>query len=160
MPAAGCENLGMHLAHRLVQIGCTHAFGVPGDFNLLLLDQLLKVPELNMVWCCNELNAGYAADGFARGKGVGCVVTTFCVGGGPNSNDFASSHLLHHTTGDADFGQQLRAFKEVTCCQVLICHLENAQQQIEFAISESLRKSKPVYIEISCNLADQTHPTF
>lgn len=30
----------------------------------------------------------------------------------------ASSHLLHHTTGDADFGQQLRAFKEVTCCQV------------------------------------------
>lgn len=44
-------------------------------------DQLLKVPELEMVWCCNELNAGYAADGFARGKGIGCVVTTFCVGG-------------------------------------------------------------------------------
>ncbi|MEW5303176.1 MAG: hypothetical protein WDW36_005894 [Sanguina aurantia] len=172
----------MHLAHRLVQVGCTHAFGVAGDFNLLLLDQLLKVPELNMVWCCNELNAGYAADGFARGKGVGCVVTTFCVGGfsafnavagaysedlpvivvsgGPNSNDFASSHSLHHTTGDADYGQQLRAFKEITCCQVLIRHLENAQQQIDFAISESLRKSKPVYIEISCNLADQTHPTF
>lgn len=52
-----------------------------GDFNLLLLDQLLKQPELNMVWCCNELNAGYAADGFARKRGVGCLCVTFCVGG-------------------------------------------------------------------------------
>lgn len=34
-----------------------------------------------MVWTCNELNAGYAADGYARAKGVGCCVVTFCVGG-------------------------------------------------------------------------------
>lgn len=33
----GCDNLGTHLANRLVQNGCSHAFGVPGDFNLLLL---------------------------------------------------------------------------------------------------------------------------
>ena len=32
------------------------------------------------VWCCNELNAGYAADGYARVKGVGCCVV-FTVGG-------------------------------------------------------------------------------
>ena len=37
----------------------------------------------------------------------------------PNSNDYAANHVLHHTTGDAsDYGQQLRAFREVTCCQV------------------------------------------
>ncbi|MEW5303175.1 MAG: hypothetical protein WDW38_001501 [Sanguina aurantia] len=178
----GCDNLGTHLANRLVQNGCGHAFGVPGDFNLLLLDQLEKVPELNMVWCCNELNAGYAADGYARGKGIGCVVVTFCVGGfsvfnavagayaedlpvvvvsgGPNTNDFASNHTLHHTTGDADVGQQMRAFAQITCCQVLIRHLEDAHRQIDFAISECLAKRKPVYIEVCCNLADQTHPSF
>lgn len=41
------------------------------------------------------------------------------ISGGPNSNDFASNRVLHHTTGiAADLDQQLRAFQEVTCCQV------------------------------------------
>ena len=51
-------NLGKHLACRLVEVGVTHCFGVPGDFNLLLLDQLVAHPHLECVWCCNELNAG------------------------------------------------------------------------------------------------------
>ena len=73
--------MGRHLADRLVEIGCHTAFAVPGDFNLLLLDQLLTKPELNVAWTCNELNAGYAADGFARKQGIGCAIITFCVGG-------------------------------------------------------------------------------
>jgi len=176
-------NLGRHLADRLVEIGCHTAFAVPGDFNLLLLDQMLTKPELNLAWTCNELNAGYAADGFARKNGVGCAVITFCVGGfsllnaiggaysedlpvivisgGPNSNDFAANHVLHHTTGDAaDYGQQLRAFREVTCCQVVIQHIEEAHRQIDQAISSALLFKKPVYIEISCNIANLTHPSF
>jgi TPP-dependent 2-oxoacid decarboxylase len=41
------------------------------------------------------------------------------ISGGPNSNDFASNRVLHHTTGiAADLDQQMRAFQEVTCCQV------------------------------------------
>ncbi len=41
------------------------------------------------------------------------------ISGGPNSNDFASNRVLHHTTGvAADLDQQMRAFREVTCCQV------------------------------------------
>lgn len=42
-------NLGVHIANRLVEVGCTTAFAVPGDFNLLLLDQLLKQPQLELV---------------------------------------------------------------------------------------------------------------
>ena len=53
----------VHIANRLVEVGCRHCFAVPGDFNLLLLDQLLKNPDLNMVWCCNELNAGRSVRG-------------------------------------------------------------------------------------------------
>lgn len=52
-----------------------------GDYNLQLLDELEKDPALEGVWCCNELNAGYAADGYARVRGVGALVVTFTVGG-------------------------------------------------------------------------------
>ena len=62
--------LGSHIAARLVEIGVTEYFCVPGDFNMTLLDQLNASKELKMVNCCNELEAGYAADGYARAKGT------------------------------------------------------------------------------------------
>lgn len=37
-------------AGRLVEVGVTHAFGVPGDFNLTLLDELVANKRLNCVW--------------------------------------------------------------------------------------------------------------
>ena len=55
--------VGSYLASRLQEIGVKHYFGVPGDFNLVLLDQMLENERLQMISCCNELNAGYAADG-------------------------------------------------------------------------------------------------
>ena len=63
-------SLGSHIAARLVEIGVTEYFCVPGDFNMTLLDQLNACKQLKMVNCCNELEAGYAADGYARAKGV------------------------------------------------------------------------------------------
>ncbi|XP_027156810.1 pyruvate decarboxylase 1-like [Coffea eugenioides] len=136
-PAGG--SLGSHLAKRLVQIGVKDVFSVPGDFNLALLDHLIAEPELNLIGCCNELNAGYAAGGYARAKGVGACVVTFTVGGlsvlnaiagaysenlpvicivgGPNSNDYGTNRILHHTIGLPDFSQELRCFQTVTCIQ-------------------------------------------
>jgi len=52
-----------------------HYFAVPGDFNLVLLDQLLTNSQLKLIGCCNELNAGYAADGYARASIAAVVVT-------------------------------------------------------------------------------------
>lgn len=134
------STLGSHLARRLVQIGVEDVFAVPGDFNLTLLDHLIAEPGLRLVGCCNELNAGYAADGYARARGVGACAVTFTVGGlsvlnaiagaysenlplicivgGPNSNDFGTSRILHHTIGLPDFSQELRCFQTVTCYQV------------------------------------------
>ncbi len=74
-------NIGTYLADLLESIGVEHYFTVPGDYNLVLLDQLLKNDRLKMIGCCNELNAGYAADGYARVKGAAAVVVTFTVGG-------------------------------------------------------------------------------
>jgi TPP-dependent 2-oxoacid decarboxylase len=82
-PAGGGDSVtvGRYLATRLEQAGVRHYFVVPGDFNLVLLDQLLTNPRLEMIGCCNELNAGYAADGYARSNGVAALVVTYSVGG-------------------------------------------------------------------------------
>jgi pyruvate decarboxylase len=67
--------VGKHLARRLVQYGVKRFFTVPGDFTLSLLDDLNTEEKLKMVGCCNELNAGYAADGHCRESGeIGCIV--------------------------------------------------------------------------------------
>ncbi|KAJ6925996.1 pyruvate decarboxylase 1-like [Populus alba x Populus x berolinensis] len=174
--------LGHHLARRLVEIGVSDVFSVPGDFNLTLLDHLIDEPELNLIGCCNELNAGYAADGYARAKGVGACVVTFTVGGlsvlnaiagaysenlpvicivgGPNSNDYGTSRILHHTIGLPDFTQELRCFQTVTCVQAVVNNMDDAHEQIDTAISTALKESKPAYISISCNLSGIPHPTF
>nr|ALX37952.1 PDC1 [Actinidia deliciosa] len=176
------STLGRHLARRLVQIGATDVFSVPVDFNLTLLDHLIAEPGLNLIGCCNELNAGYAADGFARSRGVGACVVTFTVGGlsvlnaiagacsenlplicivgGPNSNDYGTNRILHHTIGLPDFSQELRCFQTVTCFQAVVNNLEDAHELIDTAISTALKECKPVYISISCNLPGLPHPTF
>ena len=65
--------VGNYLAQRLEEVGVRDYFAIPGDFNLSLLDEMLKNPRLKMINCCNELNAGYAADGYAREKGVAAL---------------------------------------------------------------------------------------
>ena len=68
-----------YLFTRLHQLGIRSIHGVPGDYNLVALDYIPNC-GLNWVGNCNELNAGYAADGYARVKGISAVVTTFGVG--------------------------------------------------------------------------------
>lgn len=58
--------VGRYLATRLRQLGAHHVFGLPGDFNLNLLDEITSVEGLTWVGSSNELNAAYAADGYAR----------------------------------------------------------------------------------------------
>ncbi|KAH9607530.1 hypothetical protein KSS87_017460 [Heliosperma pusillum] len=180
--AAPVATLGSHLARRLVQLGINDVFSVPGDFNLTLLDQLIAEPGLNLIGCCNELNAGYAADGYARSRGVGACVVTFTVGGlsvlnavagaysenlpvicivgGPNSNDHGTNRVLHHTVGLPDFSQELRCFQTATCYQAVVNNMDDAHEEIDRAISTALKESKPVYISIACNLSAIPHPTF
>jgi pyruvate decarboxylase len=172
--------VGNYLAIRLQQIGIKHCFMVPGDYNLTLLDELLWNKELEQIGCCNELNASYAAEAYARVRGCGAVVTTFNVGAfsalngvagayaerlpvifvssGYNTNDDAANHLLHHTIGTHDFSYQYEMFKYVTCAAVRILHAENAPAMIDHAISTALRERKPAYIEIACNLSTALCP--
>ncbi|WP_269542752.1 thiamine pyrophosphate-dependent enzyme [Cerasicoccus fimbriatus] len=173
--------VGSYLATRLEQIGIRHYFAVPGDYNLVLLDQLLKNERLGFVGCCNELNLGYACDGYARANGVAAGFVTFSVGGlsainaiagayaedlpiifvsgGPNTNAWPENRPLHHTLGEVRYRYQLDMFKEVTACAVSIEHTDDAPELIDRAINECLRRRKPVYIEIACNLAGESIPS-
>jgi pyruvate decarboxylase len=172
--------VGNYLAIRLQQIGLKHYFMVPGDYNLRLLDELLWNKEVEQIGCCNELNASYAAEAYARVHGCAAVVTTFNVGAfsalngvagayaeslpvifvssGYNTNDDAENHLLHHTIGTHDYSYQFEMFKYVTCAAVRVLHAENAPSMIDHAISTALRERKPAYIEIACNLSDALCP--
>ena len=69
-----------HVLSRLRDIGITDVFGVPGDYAFTINDAICNDREIRWVGCCNELNAAYAADGYARIKGVAALCTTYGVG--------------------------------------------------------------------------------
>lgn len=172
--------VGSYLGMRLVQAGLRDFFTVPGDFTLVLLDQLIATPGLRMISCCNELNAGYAADGYARTTGFSAAVVTYTVGGlslinavagaygddlsllavsgGPNSNDQHDHHRIHHTIGELDLYQAERCYAPVVAAVFNIRHLEDAARMIDEAIITCLTKKKPVYLEIACNLTGLSIP--
>src|ERR1700727_3531981 len=69
-----------HVLPRLHDIGIRDVFGVAGDFACPIDDAVSSNPNLRWVGCCNELNAAYAADGYARNHGVAALCTTYGVG--------------------------------------------------------------------------------
>src|SRR5580693_6823008 len=174
------STVGTYLATRLEQAGVRDYFVVPGDFNLILLDQILENPRLRMIGCCNELNAGYAADGYARSNGVAACVVTYSVGGlsavnavacayaedlpmlvivgGINSDSGPEDRLIHHALGEVRYDYQRRIYAEVTAGAFAVEHAVDAPGLIDRAIDLALRRRKPVMLEIACNLAPLAVP--
>lgn len=168
--------VGSYLATRLQQIGLKDYFAIPGDFNLTLLDEMLLNKNLRMINCCNELNAGYAADGYARAKGCAALVLTYSVGGlsavnavagayaedlpvivvsgGPNTLTSIHQPILHHTLGLRDYTYVRDIFARITVNSVIINDPLEAPMQIDHAIRTALKMRKPVYLEIACNISN------
>ena len=157
--------VGGYLLARLKDIGVDHLFGVPGDFNLGFLNQVLD-SEVRFVGTCNELNAAYAADGYGRINGAGAFVTTYAVGelsaingvagafaervpvvaitGAPSTAYFKSRALLHHTLGD--YRIPLEMFRHVTAASTLLDDAEAAPSEIDRVLAACLEHQQPVYI--------------
>ena len=139
-------SLADYLLLRLKSLGINEIFGVPGDYNLAFLDKIIDFKGLNWVGNCNELNAAYAADGYARIKGSAAIVTTFGVGelsavngiagsyaeylpvvnivGWPATNTQKEGMLMHHTLGTGDFGVFLEMFKKVSAAVAILDDLK------------------------------------
>ena len=174
------STVGTYLASRLEQAGVRDYFVVPGDFNLILLDQILENPRLRMINCCNELNAGYAADGYARSNGVAAMVLTYSVGGlsalnavacayaedlpvivvvgGINSDSEWQDKIIHHALGEVRYDYQREIYAHVTAGAFSVRHAADAPAMIDGAIDLALRRRKPVMLEIACNLASMPVP--
>jgi indolepyruvate decarboxylase len=158
-----------YILHRLDEVGVRHVFGVPGDYNLHFLDYVIRHERITWVGNANELNAAYAADGYARVNGVGAVLTTFGVGELSAINGIAGSHaeylpvihivgapstraqqeraLVHHTLGDGDFGHFSRAYAEVTVAHAALT-VANAAAEIDRVICTALRERRPGYLVV------------
>lgn len=98
--------VGEFLFQCLQEEGLDEIFGVPGDFNFPLLDTLEAYEGIDFIDNRNELNAGYAADGYAHVKGMAAVITTFGVGEMSASNAIAGAYSenipLIHIVGSPD----------------------------------------------------------
>lgn len=167
--------IGAFLARRLVEAGVRHVFGVPGDFNLSFLEQLQDAKEIQFVGNCNELNAAYAADGYARTSGLSAIVTTFGVGdlgaisgiagsyaenvpvvhitGAPPLHAVNSRALVHHTLVDGDYDNIGRCMSEFTVAQGRITPA-NASFEIDRVLRACWIERRPVHLQLP---SDITH---
>lgn len=179
-------SLGRYLFERLYQLQVQTIFGVPGDFNLSLLDKIYEVEDAHgknsFRWAgnANELNASYAADGYSRVKRLGCLVTTFGVGelsalngiagsyaehvgllhvvGVPSISSQAKQLLLHHTLGNGDFTVFHRMSNNISQTTAFISDINSAPAEIDRCIREAYVKQRPVYIGLPANLVDLNVP--
>jgi indolepyruvate decarboxylase len=166
--------IGEFLLRRLREAGVGHVFGVPGDFNLELLQQMEDTGSQKWVGTCNELNAAYAADGYARLNGIGAVTVTNAVGALGAINGIAGAYAehvpviliagsiplrsierglgMHHTTADGTWDRFLGAFAYVTAAQARLTPA-NAATEIDRLILTAWREKLPVYIELPSDVA-------
>jgi pyruvate decarboxylase len=156
-----------YLFTRLHQLGVRSVHGVPGDFNLVALDYLPRC-KLNWVGSVNELNAAYAADGYARVNKMAALITTFGVGelsaingvagafseripvvhivGCPSTLSQRDGMLLHHTLGNGDFNVFANMSAEISCDVAKLNNPSEIAKQIDNALRQCFINSRPVYI--------------
>ncbi|KAJ5096573.1 hypothetical protein N7456_007294 [Penicillium angulare] len=168
-------HLAEYLFRRLHQIGIRGVFGIPGDFNLTALDYIEEC-GLNWVGNVNELNAGYAADGYARIKGISAIVTTLGVGelSALNAIAGASAELvpvihvvgfpstaiqdkklpIHHTLADGDFEVFMKMSERLSSAAILLREPSEAAKAIDDTIVTCYRSSKPVFIGFPMDLVN------
>jgi indolepyruvate decarboxylase len=158
-----------YIVQRLADEGITDCFGVPGDYAFPVCDAVDRNPNIRWVGCSNELNASYAADGYARVRGAAMLSTTYAVGelsaingvmgakaerslvyhvvGMPSYQSQRSHKIMHHTFGDGIFGNFVNISAQAACCHAVI-DPDNCIIEMERVISEARRNNQPAYIVV------------
>jgi len=165
--------IGDYLITRLKEAGIEHLIGVPGDFNLAFLEQVLAHEGMEWVGACNELNAAYAADGYARMRGAGALLVTYgvgdlsalngiagaaaehvpviCISGVPPLDAIRNRHVLHHTAGTGGFEDVMNCLAQFTAAQARITPA-NAAIEIDRLVRTALREKQPVYLQLPSDI--------
>ena len=168
--------LARYIFTRLRRLGIHALPGVPGDFTLKALDHL-SPSGLKWIGTCNELNAGYLADGYARTRGLGALVTTYGVGELSAINAIAGSYAefvpvvsivgtpsrrlqmerknVHHTLGDGRPGIFAEMARYVTVAQGNLVDEATAVEEVDRVIGACVRESRPVYLELPADMVEK-----
>ena len=163
--------IGQYLIDRLYEHGVRHVFGIPGDYVLGFYDQLVR-SKLKIINTCDEQGAGFAADAYARVRGLGAVCITYCVGGlkvanttaeafaekspvvvisgAPGVKEREKNPLLHHKV--KEFDTQKKVFEQLTIASTVLSDPQTAFQEIDRVLHAALRYKRPVYIELPRDL--------
>ncbi len=159
------------LASRLQSEGIEYVFGVPGDYALALFSTFRK-QGIETVNTCDEQGAGFAADAYARIRGIGAACVTYCVGGLKIANAVAEAYaeksavvvisgapgmgerkkdpLLHHKV--RNFDTQRKIFEEITVGTTVLDNPDTAASEIDRLLGLARRYHRPVYIEVPRDL--------
>lgn len=170
--------VGRYLVERLRQLGLAHLFSIAGDYSIEWVNRYVEPSEIEVIEEVNELNAGYAADGYARLKGIGALCVTYSAGalcavnaiagafvervpvvlinGTPDikrtltfeQTGFSSHHFISGRETD------LQAFEHLTAAAVRIDNADLAPRQIDYVLSQCISQRRPVYIELLQDMVD------
>jgi indolepyruvate decarboxylase len=163
-----------YIVQRIADEGVEHCFGVPGDYAFPVGDAVDSNPNIKWIGCSNELNASYAADGYARARGAAMLSTTYAVGelsaingvmgakaerslvyhvvGMPSYQNQRSRKTMHHTLGDGIFDKFIDISAQAACCHAVI-NPDNCMIEMERVIAEARRNNQPAYIVIPSDYA-------
>ena len=164
-----------YLKERLEQLGLEQMFGVAGNYTAPFLDTILEDPKspIKISGSPNEICAGYAADAYARIKGIGALYVTYSVGAFSLLNTIAGSYVeqvpvvlingaptnkensveqnaglvYSHTTGYQ--AVDIHMFRPVTAAAERITNAEQAIYQIDSALTALLAQKRPIYFEVA-----------
>ena len=167
-------NTAEYLVKKLEELGVNDFFGLPGDYNFNILYAVENNPNTNWIGCTNELNAGYAADGYARLKGFGAIITTYGVGelsainaiagsnaenvpvisivGVPATKTIENKTCVHHNFQDVDYHACFEAHKPLTAASAYLTR-DNAKMEIDRILKVFVKERRPVYVAIPMDIA-------
>ena len=168
-------NTAEYLVKKLEELGINDFFGLPGDYNFNILYAIENNSNTKWIGCTNELNAGYAADGYARERGYGALVTTYGVGelsainavagsfaenvpvitivGAPSLSSIEDKRLIHHNFLNPNPRAYEQAHKSVVETTAFL-NRDNAKLEIDRILKIFVKEKRPVYVAIPSDVAN------
>ncbi|HGD3320332.1 TPA: thiamine pyrophosphate-binding protein [Proteus mirabilis] len=158
-----------YLLVRLKELEIKTIFGVPGDYNLPFIGVVDNDKDIQWVGACNELNASYACEGYARIKGFSALCTTYGVGelsaingvagafaeqvpiihivGAPSQSKQEKGKTLHHCLATGRFDAFEKMYRHISKTTAVLTY-HNATEEIDRVLETLWRYRYPVYLLI------------
>lgn len=170
MPSKTPFTVADYLLTRLKQLRVTDVFQIPGDYVKHFTQTLEKFEGVNTIGTVNELEAGYAADAYARTRGLAAMslqygVSTFsalnavagayverspivvisaCPGADARNMTNMYGMLFHHSTGNLAADEEI--YRHVTVGAITLSTSQGAPEKIDALLVAALTHQRPVYI--------------